>query len=33
MGLAYRNLDERTRTLMLDEIELDISAGTLYRPS
>lgn len=30
MGLDYRNLDERTRTLMLAEIERDIAGNTLY---
>lgn len=30
MGLDYRNLDERTRKLMLAEIERDIAANTLY---
>jgi hypothetical protein len=30
MGLTYKNLDEKTRRLMLLEIERDISAGTLY---
>jgi hypothetical protein len=30
MGLDYRNLDERTRTLMLAEIERDSAEGTLY---
>src|SRR6266567_1519583 len=30
MGLEYKNLDERTRTLMLAEIERDIAAKTLY---
>jgi hypothetical protein len=30
MGLEYRNLDERTRKLMLFEIDRDIKAGTLY---
>jgi len=30
MVLDYKNLDERTRTLMLSEIERDIAAGTLY---
>ena len=30
MGLAYRNLDERTRSLMLAEIERDVAANVLY---
>lgn len=30
MGLAYRNLDERTRKLMLSEIERDVAADKLY---
>jgi len=30
MGLNYRNLDERTRNLMLAEIERDIAASTLF---
>ena len=30
MGLEYKNLDERTRTLMLAEIERDIAGETLY---
>lgn len=30
MGLNYRNLDDRTRMLMLAEIDRDISASTLY---
>lgn len=30
MGLNYRNLDERTRTLMLEEIERDIAANALF---
>lgn len=30
MSLNYRHLDERTRALMLAEIDRDISAGTLY---
>lgn len=30
MGLDYKNLDQRTRTLMLSEIEHDVAAGTLY---
>jgi hypothetical protein len=30
MGLEYKNLDDRTRTIMLAEIEHDITAGTLY---
>lgn len=30
MGLTYRNLDERTRTLMLAEIEKDAIANTLF---
>ncbi len=29
-GTDLQNLDKRTRTVMLDEIELDIAAGTLY---
>jgi len=30
MGLDYRNLDDRTRQLMLAEIDRDIAASTLY---
>ena len=30
MGLDYKDLDERTRTLMLAEIDRDISANALY---
>jgi len=30
MGLEYKNLDERTRSLMLAEIDRDIAANTLY---
>lgn len=30
MGLAYKNLDDKTRRLMLLEIERDISEGSLY---
>jgi len=30
MGFEYRNLDERTRRLMLFEIDQDIKAGTLF---
>ena len=30
MGLDYRNLDARTRTLMLVEIDKDIADGTLF---
>jgi len=30
MALTYKNLDERTRELMLDEVNLDVSQGTLY---
>jgi hypothetical protein len=30
MGLEYKNLDQRTRTLMLSEIGHDVAAGTLY---
>ena len=30
MGLTYRNLDERTRELMLAEIERDIAMNTLF---
>lgn len=30
IALQYRNLDARTRTLMLAEIERDISSGTLF---
>jgi hypothetical protein len=30
MGLSYQNLDERTRALMLAEIEQDTTEGTLY---
>jgi hypothetical protein len=31
MGLTYRNLDERTRHLMVAELDRDIAASTLYR--
>jgi len=31
MGLEYRNLDEKTRQFMLDEIAEDISADKLYK--
>jgi hypothetical protein len=30
MGLAYRNMDERTRRLMLAEIERDVAASKLF---
>lgn len=30
MALNYKNLDERTRELMLDEVNFDVSQGTLY---
>lgn len=30
MGLDYRNLDDRTRRLMLAEIDRDLAASTLY---
>ena len=30
MGLEYRDLDERTRTLMLEEIDLASADGSLY---
>lgn len=30
MGLDYKNLDQRTRTIMLAEIERDIAGNTLY---
>jgi hypothetical protein len=30
MGLHYKNLDEKTRAFMLQEIEHDITEGTLY---
>lgn len=30
MALAYRNLDERTRNLMVAEIERDVAAHTLF---
>ena len=30
MGLDYRNLDARTRTLMLAEVERDIAGKTLF---
>lgn len=30
MGLAYENLDERTRIFMLEEIEMDIANGSVY---
>jgi hypothetical protein len=30
MPLSYKNLDHRTRALMLSEIQRDIDAGTLY---
>jgi len=30
MGLDYKNLDERTRTLMLAEIERDVAGETLF---
>ena len=33
MGLAYQNLDEETRRLMLDEIDSDIAELGLYRSS
>ena len=30
MALQFHNLDERTRTLMVNELEIDVAAGTLY---
>lgn len=30
MSLSYRNLDERTRTFMVTEVESDIAGGRLY---
>lgn len=33
MGLAYANLDAATRQCMIQEIELDIKNGTLYKSS
>ena len=30
MGLEYRDLDERTRTLMLEEIDRDAAGGSLF---
>jgi hypothetical protein len=30
MGLSYRNLDERTRNLMLSEIERDVTSNKLF---
>ena len=30
MALQLANLDERTRTLMVDELEIDVANGTLY---
>jgi hypothetical protein len=30
VGLAYENLDDATRAFMLEEIEMDIAAGTIY---
>lgn len=30
MGLLYRNLDQRTRELMLEELQLDIESLTVY---
>jgi hypothetical protein len=30
MSMNYKNLDARTRTLMMQEVELDISNGRLY---
>jgi hypothetical protein len=33
MPLNYVNLDSRTRTFMVDEIDMDIANGTLYLSS
>jgi hypothetical protein len=33
MGLKYENLDAETRKFMLEEIDMDISADTVYRSS
>jgi len=30
MALHYENLDKRTRQFMLNEVNLDVSRGTLY---
>lgn len=30
MGLAFRNLDQRSRELMLEELEMDLNSSTLY---
>ena len=30
MALCYENLDESTRSLMLSEVDLDLSHGKLY---
>lgn len=30
MGLRYEDLDDQTRAFMLEEIEMDIGAGTIY---
>jgi len=30
MGLAYENLDAATRPFMLEEIDMDVQAGTIY---
>jgi len=30
MALRYENLDQKTREFMLDEVELDVSTGSLY---
>ena len=33
MALQLANLDERTRTLMVEELEIDVANGTLYLSS
>jgi hypothetical protein len=30
MGINYKNLDEKTREYMLEELEIDIKQGSLY---
>jgi len=30
MGIDYKNLDEKTRKYMLEELEIDIEQGALY---
>jgi len=30
MGLAYENLDDATRQFMIEEIDMDLQAGTIY---